>query len=111
MGYEHSITLPGISNAGVTKRVVTVVDGDREVELTLGKTDNIITFTANNLDISYSYVDHYEVSAPSAVETVQTVPELVAAPEIAPEAPTDLLLPVPPTFVEGDVVVAPASDL
>ena len=116
MGYDHSITLPGIFSSNIHKRVVNVVDGDKEVELTLGKTDTLITFTANNKDISYTFTDYdingNVVGGGELVEIEPPAPpEPVLVPEIAPEAPTNVLPPVPPEVIEGNVVLTPASDV
>lgn len=116
MGYEHSITLPGFFDSSVHKRVVNIADGDRQVELTLGKNDTLVTFTANNKDISYTYTD-YDIKGKvvGGGELVEieppATPEPVLAPEIAQEAPTNVLPPVPPEIVEGNGVLAPASDV
>lgn len=116
MGYEHSITLPGFFDSSVYKRVVNIVDGDRQVELTLGKNDTLVTFTANNKDISYTYTD-YDIKGKvvGGGELVEIEPPALnliePLPEIAPEAPTNVLPPVPPEVIEGNVVLTPASDV
>jgi len=112
MGYKHSITLPGVSSTAVEKRVVEIVDGDEKKYITLGRTDTLIDYTATNSNISYSYIEYDSNDSPIAAETVvNDTPEPPAPPEIAPEAPTNVLPPDPPVIVEGDVVVAPHTDL
>lgn len=112
MGFNHSITLPGVSSTVVDKRVVEIVDGDETKYVTLGRNDTLLDFTANNSNISYSYVEYDSNDNPIVAGTaVIGVDEPPAAPEIAPEAPTNVLPPDPPVFVEGDVVVSPVSDL
>jgi hypothetical protein len=111
MGYKHTITLPG-ANAGVAKRIVEIVDGDEKNYFTLGRSDTLIDYTATNSNISYSYIEYDSNNSPIAAETVvNDTPEPPAPPEIAPEAPTNVLPPDPPVIVEGDVVVAPHTDL
>jgi hypothetical protein len=104
MGYNHSITIPGISSNNVCKRVVKILDGDKEVLAELGKTDNMISYTATNSDISYTYADYDD----NGVIIGGNTP---SQPEIAPEAPTDVLPPVPTGLIEGDSVLVPASDI
>jgi hypothetical protein len=112
MGFNHSITLPGVSSTAVEKRVVEIVDGDEKKYITLGRTDTLIDFTANNSNISYSYIEYDLNDLPIAAGTTVVDAEVPpAAPEIAPEAPTNVLAPDPPVFVEGDVIVSPVSDV
>lgn len=112
MGFNHSITLPGVSSTLVAKRVVEIVDGDETKYITLGRDDTLIDFTANNRNIAYSYIEYDSSDLPIvAGTTVVDVEVPPAAPEIAPEAPTNVLPPDPPVFVEGDVVATPSSDL
>lgn len=112
MGFNHSITLPGVSSTVVEKRVVEIVDGDETKYVTLGRNDTLLDFTANNSNISYSYVEYDSNDNPIVAATedirVEKTPD---GTWIAPEAPTNVLPPDPPVFVEGDVVVSPASDL
>jgi len=111
MGYKHTITLPG-GNAGVAKRIVEIIDGDEKNYFTLGRSDTLIDYTATNSNISYSYIEYDSNDSPIAAETmVNDTPEPPAPPEIAPEAPTNVLPPDPPVIVEGDVVVASHTDL
>lgn len=112
MGYDHSITLPGISSVNVDKRVVEILDGDKTVTLELGKTDNLISYSATNKDISYTYTDYDANGVVVGGQIVEPeAPEPPVVPEIAPEPPTELHIPVPPNIVEGDAVAAPASDV
>jgi len=107
MGYRHTITLPG-AGANVAKRIVEIVDGDDKNYFTLGRSDTLIDYTASNSSISYSYIEYDSNDSPIAAETVvNDTPE----PPAAPEAPTNVLPPDPPVIVEGDVVVAPHTDL
>ena len=112
MGYDHSITLPGISSVNVDKRVVDIVDGDKTTTVVLGRTDNLISYSATNKDISYTYTDYDVNGGVIGGQIVEPeTPKPPVAPEIAPEAPTNVLPPVPPEVIEGDVVLTPSSDL
>jgi hypothetical protein len=112
MGYDHSITLPGISSVNVAKRVVEILDGNKTVTLELGKTDNLISYSATNKDISYNYTDYDANGGVIGGQIVEPeAPEPPVVPEIAPEAPTNVLPPVPPDIVEGDAVVVPTADV
>jgi len=111
MGYRHTITLPG-AGANVAKRIVEIVDGDDKNYFTLGRSDTLIDYTASNSNISYSYIEYDSNDSPIVAGTVVNDVEVPpAAPEIAPEAPTNVLPPDPPVIVEGDVVAAPHTDL
>jgi len=107
MGYRHTITLPG-AGANVAKRIVEIVDGDDKNYFTLGRSDTLIDYTATNSNISYSYIEYDSNDSPIVAGTVVDDDEV---PPAAPEAPTNVLPPDPPVFVEGDVVASPVGNL
>lgn len=105
MGYEHSITIPGITTNNTVKRTVRLADGNDVSFVVLGSTDNLISFTATNPSVTYSYKDEDASGNGSWVG-----PFTVGTPIVEPEpAPVEPPAPEAPTIIEGDSVVVPVS--